>query len=127
MSGSRGRDELLIGELSARTGASQRSLRHYEAKGLLTSRRGPNGYRRYAPGAVDMVIRIKGLLALGLTLDVAADVLPCMDGARLAAPICADLEAVLRAELERLDVIVNEAALVRESIGSVLARASTAA
>ena len=59
---------LTIGQLSARTGASHRSLRHYEAQGLLTPDRGANGYRSYGEEAVEIVRRIKSLLALGLSL-----------------------------------------------------------
>ncbi|MFI5897699.1 MerR family DNA-binding transcriptional regulator [Actinoplanes sp. NPDC051513] len=39
-----------IGDLSAATGASTRSLRYYEEQGLLTSTRTPGGQRVYPDG-----------------------------------------------------------------------------
>lgn len=41
-----------IKELSEKTGASIRSIRHYEARGLIQSRRLANGYRTYENDAV---------------------------------------------------------------------------
>ena len=43
---------MIIGELSARSGVSPRSLRYYEQQGLLASTRGDNGYRHYDDEAV---------------------------------------------------------------------------
>ncbi|MER5667116.1 MerR family DNA-binding transcriptional regulator [Streptomyces mirabilis] len=37
-----------IGEPAARTGATPRQVRFYEAKGLITSTREPNNYRDYS-------------------------------------------------------------------------------
>ena len=39
-----------IGELSAAAGVSIRVLRHYEAQGLIQSRRSANNYREYPKG-----------------------------------------------------------------------------
>lgn len=44
-----------IGELSARTGVSIRSLRYYEQQGLLAPARHENGYREYSPLAEEQV------------------------------------------------------------------------
>lgn len=48
-----------IGELSERTGASTRSIRHYEQLGLIESERRPNGYREFDDAAVTTVDTIK--------------------------------------------------------------------
>jgi DNA-binding transcriptional MerR regulator len=50
-----------IGELAARTGVSERSLRYYEEQGLLVANRTSGGQRRYPDAAVDRVIRIQEL------------------------------------------------------------------
>jgi DNA-binding transcriptional MerR regulator len=44
-----------IGELARRTGASGRSLRYYESRSLLTSRRMANGYRDFEDDQVALV------------------------------------------------------------------------
>ncbi len=56
-----------IGELARQTGASIRSLRYYEAKQLLSSQRGENGYRSYDRTAIERVRSIQFYLSLGLT------------------------------------------------------------
>ena len=61
-----------IGELSKETGVSERSLRHYEEKGLLPSKRLTNGYRDFDESAVEKVELIQMYLQLGLNLDETA-------------------------------------------------------
>ncbi|MGO4612658.1 MerR family transcriptional regulator [Nocardia sp. 2YAB30] len=57
-----------ISDLSRITGASPRMLRHYEAAGVLSPQRDPNGYRHYSPEDVKTVEDIRCLLASGLSL-----------------------------------------------------------
>jgi DNA-binding transcriptional MerR regulator len=49
-------------ELARRTGVPPRRLRYYEQHGLLGSDRSANGYRDYAPQAVQQVTQIRGLI-----------------------------------------------------------------
>ncbi len=74
-----------IGELAQRTGASTRSLRHYEARGLLVSDRLDNGYRDYGADAIDRVRKIRLLLASGMSLAELGPLISCVvgDGATL--------------------------------------------
>ena len=59
---------LSIGELAHRTGASLRSIRHYDEHGLLASVRADNGYRRFPGAAVTQVKQIQRLIAAGFSL-----------------------------------------------------------
>ncbi|MFD6451769.1 MULTISPECIES: MerR family transcriptional regulator [unclassified Nocardia] len=68
-----------IGELSKRTGVSPRSLRYYEAQGLLTSSRSGAGQRHYSDAEVQRVSLIRQLFAAGMSSRVIATVLPCVD------------------------------------------------
>ncbi|WP_433605450.1 MerR family transcriptional regulator [Dactylosporangium sp. CA-139114] len=68
-----------IGELSQRTGVSPRSLRYYEAQGLLTSSRSGAGQRHYADAEVERVSLIRQLFDAGLSSRVIATVLPCVE------------------------------------------------
>ncbi|MGW0737358.1 MerR family transcriptional regulator [Streptomyces sp. NPDC002851] len=57
-----------IGELAQISGSSPRQIRHYEAAGLLPSRRLPNGYRDFRESDARRVRNIRTLLDYGLTL-----------------------------------------------------------
>jgi hypothetical protein len=50
-----------IGELAARVGTSTRTLRYYEARGLLPARRSVNGYRDYDEDDLRLVREIRAL------------------------------------------------------------------
>ncbi len=91
-----------IGELSRRTGASVRSLRYYESRSLLTSRRSANGYRDFDEDQVAQVATIRQLLEAGLSLDTVAVVAPCYtDG--VIEPRCDRAQERARRQLEELD------------------------
>ena len=61
---------LRIGELAALAGTTPRAIRHYHAVGLLPEPgRDPSGYRRYGPGHVVRLVRIRRLREVGMPLD----------------------------------------------------------
>ena len=66
-----------IGELAAATGASVRSLRYYEQRGLLTADRSTAGQRTYGQDAPARVALVRMLLDAGLGSRTIADLLPC--------------------------------------------------
>jgi DNA-binding transcriptional MerR regulator len=113
---------VLIGELAERAGASRRSLRYYEAEGLLTSVRAPNGYRIYDDSAVTTVRKIKSLLAAGLPLDTVRQVLPCAVDASPRVQACTRLVATLRREIARLDADAAAIRSSRDQIAAILDR-----
>jgi DNA-binding transcriptional MerR regulator len=88
-----------IGDLSAVTGASARSLRYYEEQGLLVSERSPGGQRHYPPSAVERVTLIQSLLSAGLNSATITDVLPCITDQEIRTPWLADR---LTEELDRV-------------------------
>ncbi|MFI2710721.1 MerR family transcriptional regulator [Micromonospora sp. NPDC018662] len=67
-----------IGELSARTGVSARSIRYYEQQGLLAARRTASGQRLFAESAVERVRLIQRLFAAGLSSRRMSELLPCV-------------------------------------------------
>ncbi|NEB17248.1 MerR family transcriptional regulator [Streptomyces coelicoflavus] len=67
-----------IGELSARTGASRRSLRYYEEQGLLVSSRSPGGQRHYEDEHVQRVRLVQAFLAAGVPSGTLVEMVPCM-------------------------------------------------
>lgn len=70
---------LRIGELSKHTGVSERSLRHYEEKGLLISKRLTNGYRDFDEAMIEKVELIQMYLQLGLNLEETHKMLRCLE------------------------------------------------
>jgi DNA-binding transcriptional MerR regulator len=79
-------DVMKIGELSRRTGASVRSLRYYEAEGLLQSTRCANGYRQYDADAVDRVEQIRGMIDHGLPTRLIREILPFVEAPTALMP-----------------------------------------
>lgn len=112
---------LSIGELSKLTGASVRSLRHYEQAGLLTSTRGENGYRRFDSSAVGFVERIRVLLRNGFTLEeirpVASMLGPDPQDLRR---ICPHVIALYHVKLGELDERIKSLEQIRASAAARL-------
>ncbi|GLU31752.1 MerR family transcriptional regulator [Trinickia caryophylli] len=69
---------LSIGELARATGASVRSIRHYDNAGLLTSARASNGYRAFPVAAVAQVKQIRRFVATGFSLEEIRSFPECM-------------------------------------------------
>ncbi|WP_327064487.1 MerR family transcriptional regulator [Kitasatospora sp. NBC_01302] len=115
-----------IGELARRSGVSERSLRYYEAQGLLRAERTPGGHRNYGEWAVDRVVRIQTLYAAGLNSKKIAQLLPCMrdtDGRpnEVATPQLVD---ELAAERDRIDRMIVELVRSRDVLDEVIDTAS---
>ncbi|MEV0838834.1 MerR family transcriptional regulator [Actinocatenispora sera] len=106
---------MLIGKLAARTGATERQLRHYERVGLLSAARRHNGYREYDDSAVDTVRRIRALLAAGLPTRTIRTVLPCATGDGTVHP-CPGVLDLLRNRLATLDQRAAELATARQAL-----------
>lgn len=72
------KDPLTIGKLAGATGASVRSIRHYDEHGLLTSVRGENRYRLFPPAAITQVRQIQRMIATGFSLEEIRSFPDCM-------------------------------------------------
>lgn len=111
---------MLIGELSRRTGVSPRSLRYYEAQGLLEVDRGPNGYRWYDEDAVAAVRKVRVLLAAGLSTEVIRVVLPCTVDDQPEFDWCSDLRELMDRELAAMDQQIDGLQQHRTKLASYL-------
>lgn len=95
-------EALTIGEVSQRTGASVRSIRHYDEHGLLASVRASNGYRMFPEKAITQVRQIQRMIATGFTIDDIRGFPDCMlliEGARS----CDQINDVQRRRLDAID------------------------
>jgi DNA-binding transcriptional MerR regulator len=112
-----------IGDLSRRTGASQRSLRYYEEQGLLAPTRLPNGYREYDERAVTTVRRIQILLSAGLGTSAVAEILPCtVDDSVVLSGTCPELVDGLARERRRIDTAIDDLIAARDILDSLIGR-----
>ena len=92
--------EWSIHEVAQRSGVTTRTLRHYDAIGILSpTRTGANGYRYYGPEALVRLQRILLLRDLGLALSDIAEVL---DAQQDPAEALRTHIGWLRSEQERL-------------------------
>jgi DNA-binding transcriptional MerR regulator len=108
-----------IGELAAATGLSRDTLRFYEKRGLLLSRRLANGYRDYPPEAVQWLCYLRAAQALGFTLAEIETGLPLLDDPAAAAPLLRD--ALLR-KLEDIDARIAGLSALRADLTRELAQ-----
>jgi DNA-binding transcriptional MerR regulator len=108
-----------IGDLSAATGASARSLRYYEQQGLLASTRSGGGQRHYPLSAVERVGLIQSLLAAGLNSATILDVLPCITHEADRTPWLSDR---LCHELDRVERQIVDLTRTREILAGLVER-----
>jgi MerR family copper efflux transcriptional regulator len=98
-----------IGELALRTGASHRALRHYELQKLIESTRRENGYREYAPGAVQRVLWIKELIDCGFSTRQIHGLLAYLQDSE---PGSEQFRQCLKQHMEKLGALDNLLALL---------------
>jgi MerR family transcriptional regulator, repressor of the yfmOP operon len=119
-----------IGAAAKRAGVSQRALRYYQQRGLLTPRgRTPGGLRRYCEEDLARVARIRQLQdLLGLNLDEIAVVLRGEDRMaeiRLAyhdeGTTCAERRELVRESLELQHILRATVEAKRQGIEGFLA------
>jgi DNA-binding transcriptional MerR regulator len=108
-----------IGELAAATGLTRDTLRFYEKRGLLLSRRLSNGYRDYPSEAVQWLCYLRAAQALGFTLAEIETGLPLLDDPAAAAPLLRD--ALMR-KLEDIDARIAGLSALRADLTRELAR-----
>jgi DNA-binding transcriptional MerR regulator len=113
---------VLIGELSRRTGVSERLLRYYERRELIHADRRANGYREYDDQTVETVRCVRALLAVGLPTRVIRQLLPCTYDATTLLP-CPGVLTSLRDQLDILDQraadLETARSLLRQTIAAV--------
>lgn len=110
---------LTIGELARETGVSVRAIRHYDARGLLTSSRSCNGYRVFPAAAAGQVRQVQRLIASGFSID---DILSFPDCMRLVegAMACPETGAAQRSRLKQIEDQIADLERRRASLLAML-------
>ncbi|MBV1851806.1 MerR family transcriptional regulator [Catellatospora tritici] len=111
---------MLIGELAERAGTSARTLRYYEAHGLVRPQRSANGYRVYDEAELRVVHEIRALLAVGFGLDDIKPFVACLRAGNSSGDVCPDSVAVLRRKLQEVDACLAELGAVRARLADQL-------
>jgi DNA-binding transcriptional MerR regulator len=113
-------DTLRIGEVAALTGISSRTLRFYEAEGLLTpAGRSGSGYRLYRRDVTRRILFIRKARALALSLADIRSILEISDGGGIP---CAHVAAIIDRELSRVDEQMTRLRSLRRDLVSVRER-----
>lgn len=110
---------LWIGEVAARAGVNPKTIRYYEALGLLPSpAREANGYRRYSAEAVELLSFVKLAQGLGFTLDEIREIMTIR---RLGEVPCTHVRSLLQRKAEELDRKLEDLMALRHRIRRSLA------
>ena len=92
---------LLIGELAEQTETNPKTIRYYEAIGVLPApERGENRYRLYTQGAIRLLQFIKKAQGLGFTLS---EIKAVVDVRREGRAPCIHVRALLERRIADLD------------------------
>lgn len=112
---------MLIGELAQRAGTSARTLRYYEAHGLVRAERAVNGYRVYDDAELQIVHKIRSLLEVGFGIEDIHPFVACLRAGNASGDVCPDSVAVLRRKLTEVDSCVERLDAVRRQLQAQLA------
>lgn len=103
-----------IGELAETTGVTSKTLRFYEAQGLLPpARRTSSGYRDYTEGSTHRINFIRRGQAAGLTLAQIRQILTIRDDGQ--AP-CEHVSQLLDQRVTALDKQISELQSLRRTL-----------
>src|SRR5512143_2150025 len=92
---------LTVGAVASRAGVRVDTVRYYERRGVLpVAERRPSGYRTFAPQAVDRILFVKELQALGFSLDDVIELLRLVDSNTTS---CSTARKHVEKTLARLD------------------------
>jgi DNA-binding transcriptional MerR regulator len=109
---------LSVGRVAARAGVKIDTVRYYERRGVLPfAERRPSGYRSFQPQAVDRIVFVKELQALGFTLDEVIDLLRLVDADSAS---CAAARPHVQATLQRVEAKLTALTMMRDRLAAVL-------
>ncbi|MEV6054205.1 MerR family transcriptional regulator [Streptomyces sp. NPDC052107] len=115
-----------IGELAARAGTSTRTLRYYEARGLLPARRDDKGHRTYDESDLRLLQQIRTLQDFGFELEETRPFVECLRAGHPEGDSCPASLQVYRRKLAELDALIGQLSAVRETVAGQLRRAELA-
>ena len=113
---------MFIGELAAQSGVTAKTIRFWEAEGLLPDpTRTPSGYRDYDPDALDRLSFIRHAQTAGLTLAEIRQVLAISD---TGEPACGHVTDLIHQHLTDVDERIRELTETRSLLDRLAQRAA---
>ena len=111
-----------IGELAQRLGVTTKTIRFYEASGVLpAAARTESGYRSYGQADVERLTFIKTAQRLGLSLTEIGEIIAFRDRGE---PPCDYVQEVLRRQVNDLSERIAEMRRLRDELRRLQARAA---
>ncbi|HET9689876.1 MAG TPA: heavy metal-responsive transcriptional regulator [Acidimicrobiales bacterium] len=111
-----------IGEVAEAAGVTTKTVRFWEATGLLADPpRTPSGYRDYDLGAVERLTFIRHAQVAGLSLEEIKQVLAISDDGR---PPCGHVAGIVRRHLDDVDQRLRDLTETRRRLGELARRAA---
>ncbi|HEY5891352.1 MAG TPA: heavy metal-responsive transcriptional regulator [Acidimicrobiia bacterium] len=110
-----------IGQLATNTGVSTKTIRFYEAEGLLpVADRAANGYRVYGQQSVDRLKFIKDAQSAGLALNEISTILTLRDRGETT---CHHTIALLEGHMSAVEHQIEELHRTRSHLGDMIENA----
>lgn len=114
-------DRMRIGELARRAGVTQRTIRHYESKGILPpGEREGSGQHYYTEESLERLRKIDQLKKLGLSLDEMREVVQLYFIDPSGVQSKRKAHAILRQHLEETNQKISELTQFRGEIKSLM-------
>jgi DNA-binding transcriptional MerR regulator len=110
-----------IGQVAKATGIAARTIRFYEAAGVLPEPgRSPSGYRQYTSEAVRRLLFVRRARVLGLSLPQLKALRAALDGCR--GPVRPRVRAVVRAHLVAVQGQIRDLRAIEGQLVQALSR-----
>lgn len=117
-------EKLLIGDVSRRAGVNPKTVRFYEAQGLVSpAGRTPKGYRLFDHEVVSRLGFIKKAQSLGFALSEIREILALRDG---GSEPCDHVEAQVSRKILEIEERLVELQRLKASLEELLGRGATA-
>lgn len=109
---------LFIGQVAEQSGIPIRTIRYYEALGLLkSSGRSEGGFRQFLPDVFTRLAFIKRAQNLGLSLEEIGEILQVYDQGK---PPCCEIQQKLEDKLKEIDHQVEQLLTLRTELQELL-------
>jgi DNA-binding transcriptional MerR regulator len=113
---------LTIGQVAKSTGIGAKTIRFYEAAGVLPApTRTATGYRQYTAEGVQQLLFVRRARALGLSLHHLKTLLAALDGG-VRGPVRSHVREVVRAHLSAVQGQIRDLRALERQLEQVLRR-----